>query len=184
MIGGAIVAVLIGGFLLMSNNNSNTQNETVPVENVTNSNDTSMTNNDDQPKSMNIVETAQANEDFSTLVTAVTQADLGETLSGEGPFTVFAPTNAAFEKLPEGTLESVLEDKEKLKSILTFHVVPGSVMSSDLSDGMVVKTVQGQEIKISVTDEGVMVNDAKVVTADIKTSNGVIHVIDSVLLPE
>jgi len=133
---------------------------------------------------MNIVETAAADERFSTLVAAVEAAGLVETLSGEGPFTVFAPVNDAFAALPEGTVESLLmeENRDQLVSILTYHVVPGAVMSTDLSDGMMATTVQGSDITVSI-GEGVMINDANVVIADIETSNGVIHVIDSVILP-
>jgi len=132
----------------------------------------------------NIVEIAAGNDDFSTLVAAVTAGGLAETLSGEGPFTVFAPTNAAFEKLPEGTVEDLLkpENKEKLVSILTYHVVPAKVMAADVSAGEVA-TVNGAMAEIS-TDDGVMIDGAKVVQTDIKASNGVIHVIDTVIMPE
>ncbi len=131
-----------------------------------------------------IVEIASENADFETLVAAVQAAGLVETLSAEGPFTVFAPTDAAFAALPEGTLESLLlpENKDQLIAILTYHVVPGAVMSTDLSDDMTAATVQGGDIMIDL-DSGVMVNDATVVSADIEASNGVIHVIDKVILP-
>ena len=134
---------------------------------------------------MNIVETAVANGSFNTLVTAVTAADLVATLSSEGPFTVFAPTDEAFAALPAGTVESLVlpENKEKLSGILTYHVVAGKVMAGDLSDGMTVKTVNGGEIAIKIADGKVMINDAEVVIADVETSNGVIHVISKVLLP-
>jgi uncharacterized surface protein with fasciclin (FAS1) repeats len=132
---------------------------------------------------MNIVETAVDAGSFETLVTAVEAAGLAETLSGEGPFTVFAPTDEAFAALPEGTVEGLLEDTDALTSILTYHVVPGAVMSGDLSDGMTAETVNGAEITISIDGDTVMVNDATVVTADIEASNGVIHVIDSVIMP-
>ncbi len=130
-----------------------------------------------------IVTIASGNDDFSTLVSAVQEAGLVETLQGEGPFTVFAPTNAAFAALPEGTLESL--DEETLRSILTYHVVAGAVTAEDVM-GMApatVETVQGESLEISVQDGTVMVNGATVVTADIQASNGVIHVIDQVLLP-
>ena len=136
-----------------------------------------------------IVDIAAGNEDFSTLVTAVTEAELVETLSGEGPFTVFAPTNEAFDALPDGTLDTLLEDPTgDLASILTYHVVPSVAMSTDLTDGMEVETVNGETLTIGVSDEGVTVTDAtgntvNVVTADLEASNGVIHVIDGVLLP-
>jgi len=133
-----------------------------------------------------IVETAVGAKDFSTLVAAVKAAGLVDTLSSKGPFTVFAPTNAAFAKLPEGTVETLLkpENKEKLVSILTYHVVSGKVMAADVVKLSEAKTVQGSTVDIKVTDSGVMVDKAKVVKTDIKCSNGVIHVIDSVILPE
>ena len=140
-------------------------------------------------ESETIVDIAVANEDFTTLVTAVTEAELAETLSGDGPFTVFAPTNEAFDALPEGTLDTLLEDPTgDLASILTYHVVPSAAMSTDLADGMEVETVNGETLTIGVSDEGVTVTDAtgntvNVVPADIEASNGVIHVIDGVLLP-
>jgi uncharacterized surface protein with fasciclin (FAS1) repeats len=134
---------------------------------------------------MNIVETAVNNGSFQTLVAAVTAADLVATLSGPGPFTVFAPVDTAFAALPAGTVESLVEpeNKEKLTSILTYHVVAGKVLSTDLSDGMKAKTVNGAEITITIADGKVKVNGAQVVLADVATSNGVIHVIDGVLLP-
>lgn len=130
-----------------------------------------------------IVDVAAGNPDFSTLVTAVDAAGLVETLSGEGPFTVFAPTNDAFDALPDGVLDALLlpENEEVLTSILTYHVVPGEVTSDMISDGDVA-TVEGQNVTIS-TESGVMVNEATVVTPDVPASNGVIHVIDSVLIP-
>ena len=132
-----------------------------------------------------IVDTAVEAGSFSTLVAAVEAAGLVDTLKGDGPFTVFAPTDEAFAALPEGTVETLLkpENIEQLTAILTYHVVPGKVMSGDLSDDMMATTVQGSDIMIDL-DNGVMVNEASVVTADISTSNGVIHVIDKVILPE
>lgn len=132
-----------------------------------------------------IVDIAAGNESFSTLVAAVQAADLVDTLKGEGPFTVFAPTDDAFAALPAGTVEDLLkpENKDKLTAVLTYHVVPGKVMSGDLSDGMTATTVQGSDVTIGTTD-GVTVDGAKVVQADIEASNGVIHVIDSVILPK
>jgi len=134
---------------------------------------------------MDIVDTAVQAGSFSTLVAAVEAAGLVDTLKGEGPFTVFAPTDEAFAALPAGTVESLLlpENRDQLVSILTYHVVPGKVMSGDLTDDMMAETVQGGELMIDL-DSGVMVNSANVVTADIETSNGVIHVIDSVIIPE
>lgn len=133
----------------------------------------------------NIVEIASGNKDFSTLVAAVVAAGLGETLSGNGPFTVFAPTNEAFAKLPAGTVEELIkpENKEKLVAILTYHVVAGKVMSKDLSNGQKAKTVNGQEITVTIED-GVKIETATVITADLEASNGVIHVIDSVIMPK
>src|SRR6056297_3233210 len=131
-----------------------------------------------------IVELAVQTEALSTLVAAVQAADLVETLKSEGPFTVFAPTDEAFAALPEGTVDTLLmpENKDQLVSILTYHVVPGKVMSTDLTDDMEATTVQGADITIDL-DDGVMVENATVTTADIETSNGVIHVIDTVILP-
>jgi uncharacterized surface protein with fasciclin (FAS1) repeats len=134
--------------------------------------------------SMDIVDTAVGAGTFNTLVAAVHAAGLEDTLRGEGPFTVFAPTDEAFAALPEGTVETLLmeENLDQLVAILTYHVVPGAVMSGDLSDGMMATTVQGGEIEIGTMD-GVTVNGANVVAADIEASNGVIHVIDAVILP-
>jgi uncharacterized surface protein with fasciclin (FAS1) repeats len=134
--------------------------------------------------SMDIVDTAVGAGTFNTLVAAVQAAGLEETLRGEGPFTVFAPTDEAFAALPEGTVETLLmeENLDQLVAILTYHVVPGAVMSGDLSDGMMATTVQGGEIEIGTMD-GVTVNGSNVVAADIEASNGVIHVIDAVILP-
>jgi len=133
--------------------------------------------------SMDIVDTAVEAGNFTTLVAAVEAAGLVETLKGEGPFTVFAPTDEAFAALPEGTVEALLEDIDALTAILTYHVVPGAVMSTDLSDGMMAATVNGAEVTIGVGD-GVTVDGANVVAADIEASNGVIHVIDAVILPQ
>ena len=133
-----------------------------------------------------IVENAANSADHETLVAAVQAADLVDTLSGEGPFTVFAPTDAAFAALPEGTVEDLLkpENKDQLVAVLTYHVVPGKVMSADLAGKeLEAETVQGSTVAIDATD-GVTVDGANVVTADIEASNGVIHVIDAVILPE
>jgi len=132
--------------------------------------------------SKNIVDTAVEAGTFNTLVAAVNAAGLVDTLKGEGPFTVFAPTDEAFAALPEGTVDALLEDIPALTAILTYHVVAGKVMSTDLSDGMMAATVNGAEVTIS-TMGGVKVNGANVIAADIETSNGVIHVIDAVILP-
>lgn len=133
----------------------------------------------------NIVEVAAGNSDFSTLVAAVKAAGLVDVLSGDGPFTVFAPTNEAFAKLPAGTVESLLkpENREQLVAILTYHVVPGKVMAADVVALQSATTVEGSDISISAGDSGVTVDSANVVATDVAASNGVIHVIDSVILP-
>jgi len=120
---------------------------------------------------------------FKTLATALTEAGLIEILKGDGPFTVFAPTDDAFAKLPKGTVDSLLKDKEALKNVLLYHVVSGKVKSSDVVKLNSAETVQGSSVKIKVIDGKVMINDAQVVSADIYASNGVIHVIDTVILP-
>ena len=134
----------------------------------------------------NIVEIAVESGNFNTLVAAVKAAGLAETLQGPGPFTVFAPSDAAFARLPAGTVESLLADKAKLTSILTFHVVPGRVMAGDIvkAHGATPTTVNGLPLDVVVRDGKVFVNGAQVVSADIAASNGVIHVIDAVLLPQ
>tara|TARA_B110000914_G_scaffold48856_1_gene41703 strand:+ start:74 stop:562 length:489 start_codon:yes stop_codon:yes gene_type:complete len=131
-----------------------------------------------------IVDTAVAAGDFSTLVTAVKAAGLVETLKGEGPFTVFAPTDAAFAKVPTETLNALLADKAALANVLTYHVVAGKVMAADVVKLTSAVTVQGQAVSIEVKDGKVYVNGAQVVATDIKASNGVIHVIDAVILPK
>lgn len=130
-----------------------------------------------------IVETAISAGQFKTLVTALQEADLVDTLKGDGPFTVFAPTDAAFAKLPPGALDALVKDKAKLASVLTYHVVPGKVMAAEVKPGNV-KTVQGKSLNVSTQGGAVMVNDAKVTKTDITASNGVIHVIDTVILPK
>ncbi len=136
-------------------------------------------------KAADIVDTAVAAGSFNTLVAAVQAAGLVDTLKSEGPFTVFAPTDTAFAALPAGTVESLLEpeNKDTLIAILTYHVVAGKVISTDLTDNMMTATVQGEMVTIDL-DNGAMVNDAKIVTADIVTDNGVIHVIDKVIMPK
>jgi uncharacterized surface protein with fasciclin (FAS1) repeats len=133
-----------------------------------------------------IVDTAVAAGDFNTLATALRAAGLVDTLKSNGPFTVFAPTDEAFGKLPAGTVESLLkpENKEKLKAILLYHVVSGDVTAAQVMKLSSAKTLNGQDLKLTVNDGTVMVNDAKVVKADVLASNGVIHVIDTVLLPK
>ena len=130
-----------------------------------------------------IVDVAAGNGNFNTLVAAVKAAGLAETLSGKGPYTVFAPTDAAFAKLPPGTVDALLKDVPKLKAILTYHLVSGKVMAKDVKTGAV-PTVNGQSINITAGAGGVAVNDAKVTATDVAASNGVIHVVDTVLMPK
>ena len=139
---------------------------------------------EEEESAKDIVALAVETDALSTLVSAVQAGDLVETLQGEGPFTVFAPTNEAFAALPEGTLDELLnpENKDQLVAILTYHVVSGKVMSTDLTDGMTAATVNGAEVTITTAD-GAKVNGANVVTADVEASNGVVHVIDAVILP-
>lgn len=157
--------------------------ETAMMEEVADTSGMMMPSASVAPTPLNIVQLAAGNDTFSTLVAAVTAGDLVETLSGEGPFTVFAPTNAAFAALPEGTVETLLmpENKALLQKILTYHVVSGSVTSGDLAAGTV-PTVQGSNIMVSL-DDGVQINGANVIAADVMLSNGVIHVIDEVIMP-
>jgi uncharacterized surface protein with fasciclin (FAS1) repeats len=129
-----------------------------------------------------IVDTAVSAGQFNTLVTALKAANLVDTLKQKGPYTVFAPTDAAFAKLPAGALDALLKDKDKLTAVLTYHVVPGKVMAAQVKPGAV-KTVQGQSLTVSTKDGTVMVDDAKVIKTDIAASNGVIHVIDRVVMP-
>lgn len=132
-----------------------------------------------------IVETAAAAGQFKTLASALKEAGLVSTLKGPGPFTVFAPTDAAFAKLPAGTVENLLkpENKDKLTAILTYHVVPGRVTAADVTKLKEAKTVNGKMLNVSAKGSGVMINDANVTQADITASNGVIHVVDTVILP-
>ena len=136
--------------------------------------------------SKNIVENAMGSSDHTTLVAAVKAGELVETLSGIGPFTVFAPTNEAFNKLPAGTVDNLLkpEMKKDLQGVLTYHVVSGALRAANLKDGMELTTVQGQKLKVSVKDGKVMINNANVTIADVISSNGVTHVVDAVLLPK
>jgi uncharacterized surface protein with fasciclin (FAS1) repeats len=138
---------------------------------------------DMSPGGKNIVDTAIAAGNFKTLVTALETAGLADTLKGDEPFTVFAPTDAAFAKIPKDQLNALMANKTQLTALLTYHVVPGKVMSTDLKNGMMIKTVPGENLIISLANGGVMVNDAKVVQTDIVSTNGVIHAIDTVLIP-
>ena len=165
--------LLIGGVLWFTNSNNE-------------SDDTSNDSQSQQEQAQqNIVELAIATPELSTLVAAIQAAGLVETLSGDGPFTVFAPTNDAFAALPDGTLDTLLlaENVADLTSVLTYHVVSGEVFSRDLGDGQVVETLNGGSLRVSINDDGVFINGAQVVTADVDASNGVVHVIDSVLIP-
>ncbi len=137
----------------------------------------------DHHEKKDIVDTAVAAGSFKTLAAALQAAGLVETLKGKGPFTVFAPTDEAFAKLPAGTVEALLKDKEKLTQILLYHVVAGNVMAKDVVKLKSAKTIQGSSVKINVNGGKVMVDNANVIKTDIATSNGVIHVIDSVILP-
>jgi uncharacterized surface protein with fasciclin (FAS1) repeats len=138
----------------------------------------------DESAMMDIVDTAVAAGSFETLVAAVQAAGLVDALKGEGPFTVFAPTDEAFAALPEGTLEALLAEPEgDLTSILLYHVIPGKVMAGDLSDELMAETLQGTSVEFTLGADGAVINDAMIVTTDIETSNGVIHVIDAVILP-
>ena len=138
----------------------------------------------DKKSSKNIVETAVAAGNFNTLAKALTETGLVDALQKKGPFTVFAPTDEAFAKLPKGTLESLLKDKEALKKILLYHVVSGKVMASHVVKLKSAKTLEGEDVKIKINDGNVMINNSKVTTADVEASNGVIHVIDTVLIPD
>lgn len=186
-----VVAVAIGGVVIA---NRDTKEDTVsePKTSVsTQAADDAKMKADEAAKAKDIVTLAVGTPDLSTLVAAVKAADLVATLQGAGPFTVFAPTNAAFAALPAGTLDSLLlpENKATLASILTYHVVSGKVMSGDLKDGQVITTVQGQNLTVAIANGKVTLTDAKggkatVVAADVSASNGVVHVIDAVVLPQ
>ena len=172
----AITMLLAAGMLACNNAAEETKKDAEPVtETVAAPAET--------PKT--VVDIAIGSADHSTLVAAVKAADLVETLSGAGPFTVFAPVNAAFANLPAGTLDNLLkpESKAALAGILTYHVVAGKVMAADLKDGQMVKTVNGQELKVTIKDGKVMIDGAVVTAADLAAGNGVVHVIDAVLLP-
>ena len=131
-----------------------------------------------------IVETAMANKDFSTLCDLLKAADLVDTLKGAGPFTVFAPTNAAFEKLGKDKLEALKKDKAKLASVLKYHVASGSMMAADVTKAKTIKTVNGAELKVTVDGKTVKIDTSTITATDIKTKNGVIHTIDTVAMPE
>lgn len=188
---GVVVVLLIGAVVYFSNSPTDSELTPEPMDmQVTPMVEETETQPmaETEPMANDIVTTAVNTPSLSTLVTAVTAAELVETLQGPGPFTVFAPTNAAFDALPAGTLDTLLEpaNQAQLQGVLTYHVVPGAILASDLTDGMEVETVNGQTITINVSAAGeVSINGSTAVTmADITTSNGVVHVIDNVLLPE
>lgn len=188
----AIVAIaVIGGGIILAMNKKDDSNVASTSQTPASEQTTMEKTATQQPKQndANIVDLAVATPSLSTLVTAVKAASLVETLQGTGPYTVFAPTNNAFDALPSGTVDTLLkpENVETLKSVLTYHVVAGKVMSSDLKDGQVITTVQGASLTVKITDGKVYLIDAKgnqvmVEKADIEASNGVVHVIDGVLL--
>ncbi len=179
-----VLVVLLAAPLLLTGCAEKTATPTAEPGPPQTSSETSLEQSGDQAK--DIVDTAAASDDFKTLVAAVKAAGLVETLKGEGPFTVFAPTDAAFAKLPEGTLEELLkpESKEKLTSILTYHVVPGKVMAADVVLVESATTVQGGDVEIAVDGDKVVVGGANVTVTDLQCSNGVIHVIDAVMMPK
>jgi uncharacterized surface protein with fasciclin (FAS1) repeats len=177
----ALVLVLIvglGGYAVFSSS----QSKLPMAQDISPSQNLPITKNP-MNESKTIVDVAVNNGSFNTLVAAVKAAGLVETLSSPGPFTVFAPTDEAFAKLPAGTVESLLKDKDKLTAILTYHVVAGKVMAADVVKLTSAKTVNGQTVTVKVDGSNVMINNAKVVTTDVEASNGIIHVIDTVLLP-
>lgn len=183
----AMVALLAGATFTACNNNKPAEEATDSMamdSTAMNTEEGVMVGGAMMVPSKNIVENASGSSEHTTLVAAVKAANLVETLSGTGPFTVFAPTNAAFDALPEGTVEGLLDpaNQSKLSKILTYHVVSGAYKAADLTDGMELTTVEGEKLKVSVKDGVVMVGNAKVTTADVISSNGVTHVIDAVLM--
>lgn len=179
MVIGGIVLVFVVAVLVM-----NMQKDSSMVKTSDTNPTTAMETEQKTMNNKTIVDVAQEAGNFKTLVAAVKAAGLVETLSGAGPFTVFAPTDEAFAKLPAGTVEALLKDKDKLSKILTYHVVAGKVMAKDVASMTSAKTVEGGEVTVKSENGKVMINDATVTTADIEASNGVIHVIDTVLLPK
>jgi uncharacterized surface protein with fasciclin (FAS1) repeats len=175
-------AVVLSSAILVACNNEGEKKAT--EDTTTTDKEESMEPKMDAPK--DIIDVAAASADHTTLVAAIKAAGLVETLKGAGPFTVFAPTNAAFNALPAGTVDGLLmpEKKADLTNILTYHVVAGNVKAADLKDGQKVKTLQGGELTVSIKEGKVMINGANVTAADLASSNGVIHVIDAVLMPK
>jgi uncharacterized surface protein with fasciclin (FAS1) repeats len=185
---GVVAFVIIAAFVALSrdttpNNEMTDTPEQITEENVM-ENEEELNEEVPSESEQTIVDIAAGNDNFKTLVAAVQAAGLTDTLSGDGPFTVLAPTDAAFTKLPAGTVESLIQDKEALTKVLTYHVLPGKIMAEDIVNLTSATTVQGQDVTIKVEGGKVMINNANVVTTDIEASNGVIHVIDTVLLPE
>ncbi len=184
MVLGAVVLVIIVAAVAI-NSSQETTPETTPTKTAERQPTPTPTMAPKEAMKTNtIVDVAVQNGNFKTLVAAVQAAGLVETLSGDGPFTVFAPTDEAFAKLPAGTVEGLLKDKAALSKILTYHVVAGKVMAKDVVGLTSAKTVGGGEVAIKVVGGKVMINDSTVTVTDIETSNGVIHVIDTVLLPK
>ena len=174
-----IIALAVVGFMFM-NSGSDASMQKGSTEQMT----ATVEETEEPMQDKTIVTVASEAENFKTLVAAVQAAGLVDTLNSDGPFTVFAPTDEAFAKLPAGTVEELLNDKEQLTKILTYHVVPGKVMASDVVNLDSATTVQGGQVAIKVENGVVMVNDATVKATDIEASNGVIHVIDTVLMPQ
>jgi len=177
---GILILALAGGYIFMNmqdSKDSMTKSPQVTTTTTTETDNESMNNK-------NIVVVAKEAGNFTTLLAAAQAAGLVETLTGTGPYTVFAPTDEAFAKLPAGTVESLLKDKEKLAQILTYHVVTGKVMAKDVAGMDSATTVQGGKVIIKTENGKVMINNATVTAADIEASNGIIHVIDTVLMPQ
>ncbi len=182
---GVIAVGLVVAFLVSQGSSSQAPAPTSsPVSKEANTENKMGSNGMDEKMPGTIVDVAVANGSFNTLVAAVQAAGLVETLSSNGPFTVFAPTDEAFAKVPKATLDALLADPKKLTEVLTYHVVSGKVGSADVVKLKSAKTVQGQEVAVTVNQGKVMVNNANVVAVDVAASNGVIHVIDTVLLPK
>jgi uncharacterized surface protein with fasciclin (FAS1) repeats len=175
----ALAAITMGSFVACNNEETKTPEATPPVVK-----EEPVAPKADAPK--DVVDIAIGSADHTTLVAAVKAAGLVETLKGDGPFTIFAPTNAAFAALPAGTVDGLLKPEKKadLTNILTYHVVSGAVKSSELKDGQKIKTLQGGELTVAIKDGMVSINGAKVTAADLSGSNGVIHIIDAVLMPK
>jgi uncharacterized surface protein with fasciclin (FAS1) repeats len=183
-----VIALFVGGFGIYQTTRSEDREQEAALEQA--QEDVAEVQEEVQEARQNLVALAIATSDLSTLVTAVQAAELVDTLSGDGPFTVLAPTNAAFAALPAGTLDTLLlpENQADLQSVLTYHVIAANVLSSDLTNGQVVNTVNGGTLTVEITDAGVFFVDAnggraQVTTADVEASNGTVHIIDAVLLP-